>query len=226
MPASRSTAAKPRIQILTRRSGINATPWRQEQPLLEVFEVFRIDVLAEAFEGFPDAPHYVRFTFNQEQNNLDDWELYDPARLPQTPLYEPTPEMSVDSRDYDLDIRTMWDYAYICIFQEDCDFVEPFIKEVRFDALANSQAWRDFWRVHLPADGHQDMFTYQGLRLLHRDALQLHHMQFFKMRNSFGAGFEVDDLNCSMALSALAYAGNYDKFMARLRECFPHMRDN
>lgn len=133
MPAGRTT-----VRLLTRRQGVGARR-TGFAPLLEVAEVFRLDVVS-AFEAW-DLPHRVRFHFIQpeDQGFLVDYPLELPELALQLPaprlaeisvrlarhafdaLFEPNPVLAdLAARDFFFDWRSLDYRTYLEPIQQAC----------------------------------------------------------------------------------------------------------
>lgn len=209
MPAARCVP-KPKVQILTRRSGIHANPLLNVTPIVEIAEVFRIDVIGEAFEGFPDAPHYVRFVFNQEQFNVDNWELYDPRRRPHTPEYEESSSFEFDEDDFKMTLHQMQDSLGCVLFYNTGDLPSGRWPLQHAQYLAQSPSWRQFWRDHPVTAGYTDFLSIDGLMAL-RNRVQNHDWRVLAQMEE-----EFADADPTQALLAMPLARSEDQFFNAL----------
>lgn len=146
MPGSRHL---PKVRVLTRRTGVARSNWLPREPLLEIEEIFRIDVVAANFE-VPDFDPHVRFVINEGE----DW------RPPSPPdYYEPEPEFEIDPDDSGISNWVNWLYLGI-------------LSQGGYDAglakLANSINWATWWQEGGSLDGYQDLHSLNGLCELRR----------------------------------------------------------
>lgn len=150
MPAHRFS--RPQVRLLTRRAGIEGRPVDPDEPLLEIAELFRLDVVAEAFE-MPDFEGFVRVEITQGE----DWRLPSPIWAPATPEPESEPEEPEDPTS-----QVDWCLAlYQIVFSRSEGAALRGAEE-----LAESTNWRRWWSANGLRDGHQDLFSRQGLLAL------------------------------------------------------------
>lgn len=90
-------AATPLVRLLLRRTGV-ARASRTPEPILEVSEVFRVDILARAFEG-EEPPLRVIFRITQQEDQ--EMELDYPLELPEEEHRDLHPALAVAYRVYE-----------------------------------------------------------------------------------------------------------------------------
>lgn len=90
-------AATPLVRLLLRRTGV-ARAGRTPEPILEVSEVFRVDILARAFEG-EEPPLRVIFNITQQEDQA--MEVDYPLELPEEELRAPHEALAVAYRVYE-----------------------------------------------------------------------------------------------------------------------------
>lgn len=163
MPAASSfRRPQPRTQVLVqvpRRGGINPVPIGP-QAELEIQEVFRADVVAEAF-GLPRPEMFVRFIFNQTDQGYHNWHLYDPnapVEFGYDPQWDDSSSESIPEPDETGPIDWI-DAVFWTIFGSDAT-VHP---ARSINLLAESSNWRAWWARNGHLDGYQLLFTVAGL---------------------------------------------------------------
>jgi len=103
----------PVVRLLTRRKGMGVNrPRPFIDPLIEVAEVFRIDVIAQAFEH-EDPPFRVRYIFNKSS----EWERDYPLELPDLniPQFSPVAFWAdkLFKMIYEGDFRPLYDIDFL-----------------------------------------------------------------------------------------------------------------
>jgi len=162
MPAAISfKKPQPRVQVLVRpppRGGVNPVPLGP-QAELEIQNVFRADVVAQAF-GLPEPEMFVRFIFNQTDQGYHNWFLYDP-NAPVEFGYDPQLDDSSESiPDLDESGPVDWvDDIYWILFGS---VSSPWPARC-ITSLASSTNFRAWWSRHGHPDGYQLIFSIEGL---------------------------------------------------------------
>lgn len=90
-------AATPLVRLLLRRTGV-ARAGRTPEPILEVSEVFRVDILARAFEG-EEPPLRVIYRITQQEDQA--MEVDYPLELPEEEHRDPHPALALAYRVYE-----------------------------------------------------------------------------------------------------------------------------
>ena len=145
MPAN----PQPKIRVLTRRTGLANTfrdLFQPMDPLLEIADVFRVDVIAEAFE-MPDFEGHVRFIFNQGE----DWR-------PPTPQLDYSDDDDIPLRRSDLINfdKVFADAWWMVLFAQQ-------LPEHHLEDLVSDNQWTVWWTFYGHPEGYQSLFTRAGI---------------------------------------------------------------
>lgn len=201
MPAN----CTPKIRVLTRRSPmarslIDLTQPRE--PLLEIADVFRVDIIADAFE-MPDFEGHVRFVFNQGEN----WA-------------PPTPVLDYDSDD-DIPLRRAPLIDFDKLF---CDawwmiLFADVLPERHLEDLLGTNQWQVWWCFHGVAGGYQSLFTRAGILELRERYRSLPKIQQDLILDAFN--FYADEREYFLFLQMLPWADDWHSTVEFLHDNRP-----